>query len=287
MIKDSTFSTRGADDACHSSGQPDYRSTTDTNDRQPSSIGSSLYVGKVRHHRLHPVEHRFEYSLFMVLIDLGEVDRFFGRNLLCSQNKWSPIQFRRSDYLGDPSQPLLDCVRNFVLHETGRAIEGPVRLLTHLRYLGFVFNPVSFYYCYAADGMTLQAIVADVTNTPWGERYAYAIPWQESSQVTTYSCDKAFHVSPFMSMDQRYGWEITLPSERLSVSIQNFENQVKIFTARLDLNRQPLTHSRLVAQILRFPWVTIKVAAAIYWQAFRLWLKRVPFVPHPQRQARR
>jgi uncharacterized protein len=248
-----------------------------------SKIESGLYVGTIGHHRTRPVEHRFQYSIFMMMIDLDEVDKIFRYAPFCSQSRFSAIQFRRSDYFGDPSCPLKACINDFVMSELGMHVTGPIRLLTHPRYFGFACNPVSFYYCYAADGETLQAIVADVTNTPWGERHAYVIRCErvEDGKIT-FECEKQFHVSPFMPMNQKYRWRTSAPGNRLELEIDSLDSEGLIFQAALELIRSPFSYWRMAWLVARFPCMTIQVIITIYWQAFCLWRKRVPYIPHPK-----
>jgi DUF1365 family protein len=248
------------------------------------SRSSCVYVGTVRHRRDRPAAHAFSFPLFLPLIDLEEVDRFFRIPLLCSTSPISAVRFRRADYYGDPTRSLADCVRELVQHRTGISSTGPIRLLTNLRYFGFVFNPVSFYFCYDTDGETLQAVVADVTNTPWGEKHEYVIPCDPDANTHTHECDKEFHVSPFMQMAMQYRWRMTSPGSRLDVQIRNHDAADCIFEASLELKRQELTYARLCGLLVRFPFITLRSPLAIYWQAFRLWWKKVPFVPHPKQR---
>ena len=178
---------------------------------------SCIFEGRVRHTRRLPLRHVFSYRIFMMYLDLDELPGLFDRYWLWSASRRAPARFRREDHLGDPGQPLADCVRQLVERRSGRRPRGPIRLLTHLSYFGYCFNPVSFYYCYDESGTELEAIVAEVSNTPWGERHCYVLPAAASEQTgpaLRFRPSKEMHVSPFMDMDIDYDWSFSPPGRQ-------------------------------------------------------------------------
>ena len=249
---------------------------------------SALYVGSLSHRRHQPRPHAFRYGLFMVLLDLAELDTVFRGRWFWSTSRRALARFDRRDHFGDPAEPLDVSVRNLVAQQAGRRPEGPVRLLTHLRYFGYAFNPVSFFYCFDAAGAQVQAIVAEVTNTPWGERHCYVLVPSADGDWLQATSTKAMHVSPFHPMDLRYDWRFGRSLEPLRVAMALHRSDAAggppVFHALLALRRVPVTGAALAGVLLRFPFMTAKVIAAIHWQALRLWLKRVPVFTHPARR---
>ncbi len=245
---------------------------------------SCIYEGRVKHTRTEPVLHRFGYRMFMMYLDLDELPELFSKRWLWSAKRAAPARFRREHHLGAPDEPLSDSIRNLVERETGARPEGPIRLLTNLSYFGYCFNPVSFYYCFGPDGETLQTIVAEVNNTPWGERDTYVLPDSMDvgqRAVKRFQPTKKMHVSPFMPMEVEYDWCFTEPSERLTVYMANSSDGKRIFDASIQLTRREITGRALASVLARFPFMTVKIIAGIYWQALRLWLKRCPVYRHP------
>jgi DUF1365 family protein len=246
---------------------------------------SHLYVGRVKHRRQNPAQHQFAYRLFMVYLDLDELPHIFQRYWLWSATRPNVARFKRSDHLGDPRTSLSDAVRDLVTEHTGQRPEGPIRLLTQLRYFGYGFNPVSFYYCFDGAGERVETIVAEVNNTPWGEQHCYVLNADQDlgrHGHMRFQMHKAFHVSPFMPMEIDYDWRFSEPNEDLSVHMENYTGVGKIFDATLTLRRRPMSRAHLASVLIQYPLITVKVIGAIYFQALRLWLKRVPFYNHPK-----
>jgi len=246
---------------------------------------------------MQPVKHGFHYRLFMNFLDLAEVPALLRARLL-SEGRFSLNGFLRRDHFGDPRQPLADSVRELVQRETGLVVDGPIRLLTQLRTCGYYFSPLSLFYCYAAEGSgsQLQAVVAEVQNTPWLERHCYVL-WQGNQFGTgmststgagleaEYRHPKSFHVSPFLGMDMDYRWRLAPPAEHLQVGIDNMQGTERLFRATLQMQRIELSRRSQWTMHCRYPLMTARITAAIYLQAFCLWRKKCPIYQHPKYKA--
>ena len=240
-------------------------------------IHSAIYTGSVHHRRRGTPSHEFRYPLALHYIDLDEVEDLLGGLLV--QPGFGVVRFRRSDYFGDPRVPLAIAVREHVYRETGVEVNGPVRLLSQLRSFGHCFNPVSFYFCFDHDD-NVAAVVAEVTNTPWGERHAYALTPDLDGKLAG-SFPKQLHVSPFFGMNQTYEWRATTPSDSLVVHLDNVEDGVRVFDATLSLTRHPFDAATVRRIARRYPAASLRTLALIYGHAAALRAKGVRPVPHP------
>lgn len=242
---------------------------------------SAIYQGFVRHRRYLPRPHSFSYRLFQLYLDLDEIDEVMGLSRWYSRERYNLASFRRSDYLGQTGC-LKESVKSCIAGQGHPVPEGPVRMLSHLRYLGHCFNPVTFYYCFDADGQTLNTIVAEITNTPWKERHQYVLPLPEgSSGQADFSFEKQFHVSPFIGMQRNYRWRFTHPDRHHVIHMDVLKENACEFDATMVLERQPATRQSLTRSLRRYPLMCAKVVLAIHLQALRLWLKKVPVHDHP------
>jgi DUF1365 family protein len=238
-------------------------------------IPDGIYEGRVAHHRREPIDHSFSYPVSMLLLDLDHLD-VLDRHPLWSTSRPALGRFRREDHLGDPSVPLADAVRDEIERQTGERPAGPVRMLATPRTFGHAFNPVRFYYC----GDPADVVLAEVTNTPWGETHCYVLD-PNGGQA-----EKVFHVSPFMGMEQEYTWSLSEPGKRLHVQITSDGSAGRTFDATLLLHHRPLDRAGLTRVLARHPAATLATLARIYTQALRLKLKGAPYFKHPDRTAR-
>ena len=241
---------------------------------------SALYEGTVMHQRTGAHASGFVRRIAMPFLDLDEVDGLTGLAPLWRAERPAPVNFRRGDFMGDPGSSLRVTVLDLVQRRAGVRPSGSVRLRAHHRSWGWCFNPIALYYCYDARE-TLQAVVADVTNTPWGETHAYVLDVRGGLRDAQHEA-KRLHVSPFLPMDLAYHFRLTEPGKRCGLGITVTRNGSVVFRAGLSLRRRPLTRRTVAGMLVRYPFLTHRVSAGIYAHAARLWLRRTPYVTHPR-----
>ena len=261
---------------------------------------SAIYEGTVRHRRNEPKVHQFDFRFFMLLLDLDEIESVFRWQPFWSAKHWSLCRFKAEDHLKPFSS--IKSLREralAALAEQGVAQPiGPIRLLTQLSYLGYTMNPVSFFYCYSLTGDKIEAVIAEVNNTPWGEQHLYVVPGRqltEKSTVRSANIKKEFHVSPFFDLAMNYRLAFSVPGDTLAVKIENHSlateslepkthtSPIKVLDVTMKLRRKKLTGWNLNGLLVKYPAISMQVGLGIYWQALKLYLKKVPFVPHPNK----
>ena len=249
-------------------------------------MDSALYAGRLRHRRFTPRQHEFSYRVYLAFLDIDRLPELMAGSRVSSYNRWNWTSFHERDHFGDPKQSLRarvveDAKRNGIF-----LLDGKIFLLTHLRCLGYVFNPVSFFYCYDAAG-NLTAILSEVNNT-FGESHNYWLTReneQEAGNGRRYRTVKQMHVSPFHGMGLEYDWIFTPPGEQLVVHMNTLANGKPNFDATLRLDRREWNERELVRVLTAFPLITVGVIAAIHWQALLLWLKGTPVYTHRKKMA--
>ena len=254
--------------------------------------GPGLYAGTLRHRRFAPSAHGFTYGLFMAWLDIDRIPETMCQSRWTSHNRFNWASFDDRDHLGDPTLPLRERLTRDAQAQDVALPDGPIYLLTHLRYLGYCFNPISFYFCYHRSG-DLGVVLAEVNST-FGEQRNYWLTERNrlpSSRARRHRCAKTMHVSPFMDMDLDYEFVLTEPGDTLMAHMATIDRAPAataspLFDATLTLAHRPWTPRAVRAVLLRHPWMTAKVIVAIHWQALRLLLKRVPVFTHPARVRR-
>jgi len=243
---------------------------------------SALYRGRVVHSRLRPRAHRLNYRVFWLLLDLAELDELDRRLRVFSRNRLNLLSLHDRDH-GDGSGAALRPQIEALLARAGIDLQGgPIRLLTMPRVLGYVFNPISLYYCHAADGRLL-AMVYEVTST-FGVRHAYVVPVPTEDQAAgliRQGAAKALYVSPFLGMEMDYAFSGHAPGERLDLTIDASDAEGVLITAAMTGERRAMTDQNLLSATIALPFLTLKVMAAIHWEALKLWLKKVPLTRQP------
>ena len=240
---------------------------------------SCLYEGIVVHKRMVPTEHQFQYRVAYPFLDLDEIADITSLHPLWSSEQFNAISFRRRDFLDGKTTDLGGSIRKAVKESIGNAPTGRILMLAQLRSLGWLFNPLVVYYCWNGTNTSIEAIVLEVMNTPWHERHLYVLPGTGSHTIP-----KEFHVSPFFSMNQTYKIKASAPSSHLVLRLDSFENERRVFSAAIALHQRELTYANMTQFTLRHACQPLKVSLGIYAEAFRLYRKHVPFIPHPTKQ---
>lgn len=244
-----------------------------------------IYSGTLRHRRFAPRRHAFTYTVFLAWLDIDRIPETMAQTRWSGYNRFHWASFEERDHFGDARLRLRQRVEADARERGITLPDGPIYLLTHLRYLGYCFNPISLYYCYDRAGR-VQTVLAEVNST-FGESRNYWLSTgnrQPSSNALRYRCPKSMHVSPFLGMQMDYEFVLTEPGEGLVAHMNTSEAGASpIFDATLTLRHEPWTPRNVLRALLRHPWMTAKVILAIHWQALRLWLKRVPVYTHPAR----
>lgn len=245
----------------------------------PISLGSALYAGEVMHARHRPRRHSLHYRVFSLLLDLDELATLDGRLRLFGHNRRALFSFRDTDHGDGETGGLRGWVER-QLRAAGVEAEGVrIRMLCYPRILGYVFNPLTVYFCHAPDG-TLTTVLYEVCNT-FHERHTYVIPVAPGSGGTIrQGCAKALYVSPFVPMDCRYDFRVEQPGDRVLIAINESDRDGPLLVATFSGRRHELTDRQLLSSFLRYPLMTLKVMGGIHWEALRIWIKGVPIHRH-------
>lgn len=243
-----------------------------------------IYRGTLRHRRFRPRAHEFSYPVFMAMLDIDRIPETMARSVFSGYNRFNWATFAEGDHFGDAA---LSLRQRLALDAAAHGVplpQGRVMLLTNLRYLGYCFNPISFFYFVDEKGR-VPVVLAEVNST-FGESRNYWL-WQGNQTSTgalKFECAKAMHVSPFMPMELTYGFVLTPPGKALTAHMETVDGTAPLFDATLSLTQHPWTSRELLKALISYPAMTVKVMFAIHWQALRLWLKRVPVFTHPDRR---
>ncbi len=242
----------------------------------------AIYRGTLKHHRTHPIAHRFEYKVFQIWLNINKLYLVDQISRFWSVNRFNLVRFNRQNFMPSPL-PIFEEVKQKIQHHSGKTFDGDVYLLANLSYWGHGYNPASFYACYESGSLTY--FICEIHNTPWGERFSYVHDLNQDASDTegvhVAQFEKRFHVSPFMPMNLEYEWQYRLEADRVLISMNLIEQGKQIFNSTLSLKGKALSRKEASLLPFKYPFMCIKVLFGIYWQAIRLWLKGVRFHRHP------
>ncbi|MEM9103429.1 MAG: DUF1365 domain-containing protein [Pseudomonadota bacterium] len=248
------------------------------------TLQSCIYQGQVSHTRLQPRKHAFEYPIFMFYLWLEELEHLQSHIKGFHLNKrWGLACFNQEDHFPNNEKSLYKNIQSIIKEQTGDDYQGKIAILSHLRYCRFYFSPLNVYYCWDTAGTRILYTVAEVSNTPWLQKTWYVNTMKDD--MNTEDTQKSFHVSPFLPMDMRYQWRFNQPLEKLLIGINNWRDDQLYFSASMKLKKTPLTTKNLMKTLTRYPIITVQIVVKIYWQAAKLWIKKIPYYPLPKADA--
>jgi DUF1365 family protein len=249
---------------------------------------SKIYVGNIHHRRLSPKKHSFNYALYMLALDPGEMEKRHSPSWLFGFSTFHPLKFNEKDYLKSEPGTLNQRIKNKVTALAGDIDISRIIMLVQVRSFGIYFSPANFYFCYDKNE-NCTYMLAEVSNTPWNERHYYLVNLHHNAEKVS---KKSFQVSPFMDLDMSYFWHVKPPSndnEKLVINIENKHEDLqsgkinKLFDVSLLLHKKEFTAKRLLAVWCQLPVMTIKIVFSIYWQALRLFIKGIPFIGYQKK----
>jgi len=248
----------------------------------------SFCDGTIIHDRIMPRKHRFIYNMSWCLFDLDKIEALFYDSKFWSINKFNLVSIKNKDYVNPGSESINIKIRKYIKGKTDRRFDGKIFLFTHPRYLGFGFNSVNFYFCF--EGNAIKYIVSEINNTPWKEKHLYFHDNSENTNPTkdnksgalSFNFNKEFHISPFVDMEIKYDWKFELTEDKIKISMKLLKGNTTPLKVYLNTNLTHIKKHNTSKWALKKPYQALKMSAGIYWQAFKLWLKKVPIYDHPK-----